>query len=100
PGRHPRAGDGPDPARMVWSGPEELAAQLQPELEARRLRGRPDREPTGPPGPHLLVVVDPSTGPTREQALTLRGLTAGPAAAGVTVVVLADGQRDEPPTVP
>ena len=96
--RHPRAGDGPDPARMVWSGPEELAAQLQPELEARRLRGRPDREPAGPPGPHLLVVVDPPAGPTREQALTLRALTAGPAA-GVTVVVLADGQRDEPPTV-
>jgi DNA segregation ATPase FtsK/SpoIIIE, S-DNA-T family len=97
--RHPRAGDGPDPARMIWPDPEELATQLRPELEARRLSSRSGQGPASPGGPHLLVVVDPPAGPTQEQALSLRALTAGPAGLGTTVLVLADSQRDEPPRV-
>src|SRR5215216_7517859 len=97
--RHPRAGDGPDPARMIWSDPEELATQLRPELEARRLSSRSGQGPAAPGGPHLLVVVDPPAGLTQDQARALRALTAGPAGLGATVLVLADSQRDEPPRV-
>jgi DNA segregation ATPase FtsK/SpoIIIE, S-DNA-T family len=94
--RHPKAGDGPDPARMISWSLDELAELLQPELEARRLSSRTGARPTAS---HLLVVVDTPVGLTQEQALSLRTLTTGPAMLGVTVVVLADSQRDEPPSV-
>jgi DNA segregation ATPase FtsK/SpoIIIE, S-DNA-T family len=97
--RHPRAGEGPDPARMVASGPDELADLLAPELEARRLSRRGGAGSAPAAGPHLLVVVDLPAGLTQQQVLSLRALTTGPAPLGVTVVVLAGSQREEPPSV-
>jgi DNA segregation ATPase FtsK/SpoIIIE, S-DNA-T family len=97
--RHPQADDGPDPARMVYGGPDELAGQLRAELEARRASSRAQAAPGAPSRPHLLVLVDTPAGLTREQVMSLRDLTADPGALGVTVAVLVDAQRQEPPTV-
>jgi DNA segregation ATPase FtsK/SpoIIIE, S-DNA-T family len=100
--RHPRSDDGPDPARMAYGAPDELARQLRPELEARRASSRPhpgQEAPGAPSGPHLLVLVDTPVGLTQEQAVSLRELTAEPGRLGVTVAVLVDAQRDEPPRV-
>ncbi|HYY78730.1 MAG TPA: type VII secretion protein EccCa [Actinomycetes bacterium] len=93
--RHPRAGDGPDPARMVAADLEQLAALLGPELDARRAARHAGDGP--PPGAHLLVLVDALARPAR--AAALGQLAAGPRDLGVTVVALAGARRDEPPAV-
>jgi S-DNA-T family DNA segregation ATPase FtsK/SpoIIIE len=79
-----------DHARLVVADTGRLAELLQPELAARR---------AGAPSAHLLVVVDTPAGLTGEQALRLRELTAEPSALGLTVAVLVDAQRGEPPNV-
>ena len=111
--RHPNGEDGPDPARMIAADLAELDELLGRELEARRARrrareafggaleqgGSAASAAAGPSAAHLLVVVDVPAGLSAADSAVLRELTAEPHTLDVTVVVLADQQRDEPSTV-